>query len=164
MVEAKRSINVKIPEDLHAKVKAEQAAQEHTMSQYIEQVLEEHFRRGSETTNASELSDIKAGKTWVVRVIRHYQAAHPDLIAKTFLLDLAETALEMFAKAESKASGVSCSEAQEPVDQPDTSTAEKSPDERKSTDGAYTGTEDGEKDSPEDENSEAKQPDSGGSK
>lgn len=113
MVENTRGITVKIPADLHAQVKAEQEALELTMSQYIQQVLEEHFsRKEGKTMEATRTLAFQVGEELFQRVKR-YLAAHPNLTQKAFIISLVEEALEEFEAQESTEAGVSAQEAQE---------------------------------------------------
>lgn len=45
-MEQKKNLCAMIPENLHRKVREEQEKEELTLSQYVENVLKEHFERG----------------------------------------------------------------------------------------------------------------------
>lgn len=152
MVETTRGITVKIPADLHAQVKAEQEALELTMSQYIQQVLEEHFsRKEGKTMEATRTLAFQVGEELFQRVKR-YLAAHPNLTQKAFIIGLVEEALAEFEAQESTEAGVSAQEAQEADDEALAGESDEA-----DANGPDSAAEDemGDTDGPEDENEDA---------
>ena len=117
MVETTRGITVKIPAGLHAQVKAEQEALELTMSQYIQQIIEEHFsRKEGKTMEATRTLAFQVGEELFQRVKR-YLAAHPNLTQKAFIIGLVEEALAEFEALESTEAGVNAQEARKAQDE-----------------------------------------------
>lgn len=135
MVEGTRGITVKVPEEIHAQAKAEQESLELTMSQYIELVLQEHFRKGGKTMGTRTLA-FQVSEELFQRV-KHYLAAHPHMTQKDFVIGLIKPALKEFEAEEAEARNAGGQEAQEATDEPETG---GSPDE--GTDGENTDTED----------------------
>ena len=158
MVETTRGITVKIPADLHAQVKAEQEALELTMSQYIQQVLEEHFsRKEGKTMEATRTLAFQVGEELFQRVKR-YLAAHPNLTQKAFIIGLVEEALAEFEAQESTEAGVSAQEAQEAQEEAPAGESDEADD-----DGPDSAAEDeaGDTDGPEGENEDVADADDG---
>lgn len=158
MVEGTRGITVKVPEEIHAQAKAEQESLELTMSQYIELVLQERFRKGGKTMGATRTLAFQVSEE-LFQQVKRYLAAHPGLTQKDFVIELIERALEEFEAEEATAAAAGEQEAQEPADAPDADDTEESPD--KGDDGENTATED-DTDSLESDNPDADEPDSGG--
>lgn len=155
MVENTRGITVKIPADLHAQVKTEQEALELTVSQYIQQVLEEHFsRKEGKTMEATRTLAFQVSEDLFQRVKR-YLAAHPNLTQKAFIIGLVEEALAEFEAQETAERDVSAQEAQETDDE--ALTGESDDEDGYGPDSAAEDDED-DTDSPEDESPETEEP------
>lgn len=152
MVENTRGISAKIPADLHAQVKAEQEALELTVSQYIQQVLVEHFsRKEGKTMEATRTLAFQVNEDLFQRVKR-YLAAHPNLTQKAFIIGLVEEALAEFEAQETAERDVSAQEAQEEV------LAGESGDEDGYGPDSATEDDEDDTDSPEDEGPETEEP------
>lgn len=158
MVEETRGITVKIPADLHAKVKTEQESLEFTMSQYIQQVLEEHFSgKEGKTMEATRTLAFQVSEDLFQRV-KQYLAAHPNLTQKQFVISLIEEALEDYEAEQAAEQAVGGQEGQGADDEDND---EESPDEggygpdsaQESPEGEYGEYQDAE-DSPEAERDE----------
>lgn len=90
----KKNLCAPISIELHAKVRAEQERLGQTLSEYVEQVLREHFEGRSKNTMSEK------GRTMAFQVpeeffqrIKAYLAAHPGLSQKEFVIGLVEDAL-----------------------------------------------------------------------
>lgn len=92
-MEKKKNLCAMIPETLHSKVREEQEKQVLTLSQYVENVLKEHFERGGKAmdgkirTLAFQISDELFGK-----IKEHLKKT--GLSQKDFVINLIEHALE----------------------------------------------------------------------
>ena len=92
-MEKKKNLCAMIPKTLHTKVREEQEKQELTLSQYVEQVLKEHFERGGKEmegkikTLAFQVSEELFG-----RIKEHLKKT--GLSQKDFVIGLIEQALE----------------------------------------------------------------------
>ena len=90
----KKNLCAPITIELHAKVREEQERLGQTLSEYVEQVLREHFEGRSKNTMSEK------GRTMAFQVpeeffqrIKAYLAAHPGLSQKEFVIGLVEDAL-----------------------------------------------------------------------
>ena len=90
----KKNLCAPITMELHQKVRAEQERLGQTLSEYVEQVLREHFEGRSKNTMSEK------GRTMAFQVpeeffqrIKAYLAAHPGLSQKEFVIGLVEDAL-----------------------------------------------------------------------
>lgn len=96
-----KGISVQVPVDLHARVKAEQERLEMTMSEYIQQVLEEHFtpkfmeKGGNDMSGNARTLAFQVSEELFQRV-KHYLSKHPSLTQKSFVIGLIEKELERF--------------------------------------------------------------------
>lgn len=102
-----KGISVQVPVDLHAKVKAEQDQLELTMSEYIQQVLEEHFTPKSNAKGGNDMSG--STRTLAFQVseelfqrIEDYLSKHRHLTKKRFVVDLIEAELNQFEALEAR--------------------------------------------------------------
>ena len=92
-MEKKKNLCAMIPKTLHTKVREEQEKQELTLSQYVEQVLKEHFERGGKEmegkikTLAFQVSEELFG-----RIKEHLKKT--GLSQKDFVIGLIEQALD----------------------------------------------------------------------
>lgn len=92
-MEKKKNLCAMIPETLHRKAREEQEKQELTLSQYVEQVLKEHFERGGKEmegklkTLAFQVSEELFG-----RIKEHLKKT--GLSQKDFVIGLIEQALD----------------------------------------------------------------------
>ena len=90
----KKNLCAPISIELHAKVREEQERLGQTLSEYVEQVLREHFEGRSKNRMSEK------GRTMAFQVpeeffqrIKAYLAAHPGLSQKEFVIGLVEDAL-----------------------------------------------------------------------
>lgn len=96
-----RGITVKVPAELHEKVKAEQELLEKTMNQYIEMVLEEHFnpkiieKGGTDMNSNNRTLAFQVSEEFFQRV-KDYLAKHPKLKQRDFVVGLIEQELDRF--------------------------------------------------------------------
>lgn len=91
-----RGITVKVPADLHTKVRDEQESLEMTMSSYIAMVLEEHFntdKRGGKGLENMRTLAFQVSEDLFQRLKAHL-AENPKLTQKSFVIGLIEQALE----------------------------------------------------------------------
>ena len=87
--------------ELHAKVREEQERLGQTLSEYVEQVLREHFEGRSKNRMSEK------GRTMAFQVpeeffqrIKAYLAAHPGLSQKEFIVGLVEEALAQWEQSQ----------------------------------------------------------------
>lgn len=96
-----KGISVQVPVDLHARVKAEQEQLELTMSEYIRQVLEEHFtpklteKGGNDMDGNTRTLAFQVSEELFQRV-KDYLSKHRNLTQKSFVIGLIETELKRF--------------------------------------------------------------------
>ena len=96
-----KGISVQVPVDLHARVKAEQEQLELTMSEYIRQVLEEHFtpklneKGGNDMDGNTRTLAFQVSEELFQRV-KDYLSKHRNLTQKSFVIGLIEAELKRF--------------------------------------------------------------------
>ena len=119
-MEQKKNLCAMIPETLHRKVREEQEKEELTLSQYVENVLKEHFERGGKVmegktrTLAFQVSEELFGK------IKEY-LKRTGLSQKDFIIGLIEQALE----EEENVKARQAAEAEEPLGAGETAERER---------------------------------------
>lgn len=92
-MEKKKNLCAMIPETLHTKVREEQEKQELTLSQYVEQVLKEHFERGGkEMEGKTRTLAFQVSEELFGRIKEHLKKT--GLSQKDFIIGLIEQALE----------------------------------------------------------------------
>ena len=102
-----RGITVKVPAELHEKVKAEQELLEKTMNQYIEMVLEEHFnpkiieKGGTDMNSNNRTLAFQVSEDFFQRV-KDYLAKHPNLKQRDFVVGLIAQELDRFETQENQ--------------------------------------------------------------
>lgn len=100
-----RGITVKVPPDLHEKVKAEQELLQQTMNQYIQMVLEEHFKinekGGTDMNSNNRTLAFQVSEEFFQRV-KDYLAKHPKLKQREFVVGLIEQELDRFEAQEAQ--------------------------------------------------------------
>lgn len=85
-----------IPEELHGRVKQEQEALALTLAQYVEMVLEEHFKKGGrEMANGIRTLAFQVSEELFARV-KGYLAEHPGLSQREFVIGLITRELERY--------------------------------------------------------------------
>ncbi len=93
-MEKRKNLCAMIPEELHGRIKSEQEALSLTLPQYMEMVLEEHFRKGEMAngtrTLAFQVSDELFGR------VKGYLARHPKLSQREFVVGLIERELDAY--------------------------------------------------------------------
>jgi predicted DNA-binding protein len=95
-MEETRGITVKVPAELHNRVRTEQESLEMTMSSYITMVLEEHFnpnRKGGNSMNSTRTLAFQVSEELYQRIKDHL-ARNPGLTQKSFVIGLIEQALK----------------------------------------------------------------------
>lgn len=97
-----RGISVSVPADLHDKVKEEVAAKELTMSQYIIQIIEEHFNGGNKIMSDKRTIAFQADEELFQR-LKAYLGRHPEQNQKAFITRLLEEALAADEMAQTRA-------------------------------------------------------------
>lgn len=99
-MEKRKNLCAMIPEELHGRVKQEQEALAMTLAQYVEMVLEEHFRKGGEEmangtrTLAFQVSEELFGR------VKEYLAKHPGMNQKKFVIGLITKELDRYEAEE----------------------------------------------------------------
>ncbi len=102
-----RGITVKVPVELHEKVKAEQELLQQTMNQYMEMVLEEHFnpknneKGGTDMNSNNRTLAFQVSEEFFQRV-KDYLAKHPKLKQREFVVGLIEQELDRFEAQEAQ--------------------------------------------------------------
>jgi len=102
-----RGITVKVPADLHDKVKAEQELLQQTMNQYIQMVLEEHFnpkineKGGTDMNSNNRTLAFQVSEEFFQRV-KDYLTKHPKLKQREFVVGLIEQELDRFETQEAQ--------------------------------------------------------------
>lgn len=102
-----KGISVQVPVDLHTRVKAEQEQLELTMSQYIEQVLEEHFTPKSDEKGGNKMNGDTRTLAFQVseelfQRVKDYLSKHRHLTQKSFVIGLIEAELDQFEETEAR--------------------------------------------------------------
>ena len=87
-MEKRKNLCAMIPEELHGRVKQEQEALALTLAQYVEMVLEEHFKKGGkEMGNGTRTLAFQVSEELFGRV-KGYLAKHPGLSQREFVIGL----------------------------------------------------------------------------
>lgn len=95
-MEKRKNLCAMIPEELHGKVKQEQEALALTLAQYVEMVLEEHFKKGGkEMGNGTRTLAFQVSEELFGRV-KGYLAKHPGLSQREFVIGLITKELERY--------------------------------------------------------------------
>lgn len=102
-----RGITVKVPVELHEKVKAEQELLQQTMNQYMEMVLEEHFNPKNDEKGGTDMNSNNRTLAFQVseeffQRVKDYLAKHPKLKQKDFFIGLAEQEMDRFEAQEAQ--------------------------------------------------------------
>lgn len=87
-----RGISVSVPAALHERVKEEVASKELTMSQYIIEIIEEHFNGGNKNMSDMRTIAFQADEKLFQR-LKAYLNRHPQESQKSFITGLIEQAL-----------------------------------------------------------------------
>ena len=108
-MEKRKNLCAMIPEELHGRVKQEQEALALTLAQYVEMVLEEHFKKGGkEMANGTRTLAFQVSEELFGRV-KEYLAKHPGLSQREFVIGLITRELERY---EAEAAGENRTEAE----------------------------------------------------
>lgn len=108
-MEKRKNLCAMIPEELHGRVKQEQEALALTLAQYVEMVLEEHFKKGGkEMANGTRTLAFQVSEELFARV-KGYLAKHPGLSQREFVIGLITRELERY---EAEAAGENMTEAE----------------------------------------------------
>lgn len=92
-MEQKKNLCAMIPETLHRKVREEQEKEELTLSQYVENVLKEHFERGGKAMDGKTRTlAFQVTEEFFEKIKAHLKKT--GLSQKDFILGLIEKALE----------------------------------------------------------------------
>lgn len=92
-MEQKKNLCAMIPETLHRKVREEQEKEELTLSQYVENVLKEHFERGGKAMDGKTRTlAFQVSEEFFEKIKAHLKKT--GLSQKDFILGLIEQALE----------------------------------------------------------------------
>lgn len=95
-MEKRKNLCAMIPEELHGRVKQEQEALGLTLAQYVEMVLEEHFKKGGkEMANGTRTLAFQVSEELFGRV-KEYLAKHPGLNQREFVIGLITKELERY--------------------------------------------------------------------
>ncbi len=87
-MEKRKNLCAMLPEELHGRVKQEQEALALTLAQYVEMVLEEHFKKGGkEMANGTRTLAFQVSEELFARV-KGYLAEHPGLSQREFVIGL----------------------------------------------------------------------------
>ena len=93
-MEKRKNLCAMIPEELHGRVKQEQEALALTLAQYVEMVLEEHFKKGGkEMGNGTRTLAFQVSEELFGRIKAHL--AKTGMSQKDFVIRLIEQALEV---------------------------------------------------------------------
>ncbi len=110
----KKNLCAPISIELHAKVREEQERLGQTLSEYVEQVLKEHFEGRSKNAMSEK------GRTMAFQVpeeffqrIKAYLTAHPGLTQKEFIIGLVEDALTQWEQGQNASERVAGQETEE---------------------------------------------------
>lgn len=108
-MEKRKNLCAMIPEELHGRVKQEQEALALNLAQYVEMVLEEHFKKGGkEMANGTRTLAFQVSEELFARV-KGYLAKHPGLSQREFVIGLITRELERY---EAEAAGENMTEAE----------------------------------------------------
>ena len=95
-MEKRKNLCAMIPEELHGRVKQEQEALALNLAQYVEMVLEEHFKKGGkEMGNGTRTLAFQVSEELFGRV-KGYLAKHPGLSQREFVIGLITKELERY--------------------------------------------------------------------
>lgn len=95
-MEKRKNLCAMIPEELHGRVKQEQEALALNLAQYVEMVLEEHFKKGGkEMANGTRTLAFQVSEELFARV-KGYLAKHPGLSQREFVIGLITRELERY--------------------------------------------------------------------
>ena len=95
-MEKRKNLCAMIPEELHGRVKQEQEALALNLAQYVEMVLEEHFKKGGkEMGNGTRTLAFQVSEELFGRV-KEYLAKHPGLSQREFVIGLITRELERY--------------------------------------------------------------------
>lgn len=95
-MEKRKNLCAMIPEELHGRVKQEQEALALTLAQYVEMVLNEHFKKGGkEMANNTRTLAFQVSEELFTRV-KGYLAKHPGLSQREFVIGLITRELERY--------------------------------------------------------------------
>ena len=102
-----KGISVQVPVDLHTRVKAEQEQLELTMSQYIEQILEEHFtpkldEKGGNKMNGDTRTLAFQVSEELFQRAKDYLSKHRHLTQKSFVIGLIKAELNQYEALEAR--------------------------------------------------------------
>lgn len=102
-----KGISVQVPVELHARVKVEQEQLELTMSQYIQQIIEEHFTpkingKGGNDMNGNTRTLAFQVSEELFQRIKDYLGKHSGLKQKAFVVGLIEAELARFEAEEAQ--------------------------------------------------------------
>lgn len=99
-MEKRKNLCAMIPEGLHEKVRREQETLELTLAQYVEMVMEEHFRKGGkEMANGTRTLAFQVSEELFGRV-KSYLAGHPGMSQKEFVVGLITKELDRYEAEE----------------------------------------------------------------
>lgn len=91
-MEKRKNLCAMIPEELHGRVKQEQEALALTLAQYVEMVLEEHFKKGGkEMGNGTRTLAFQVSEELFARIKEHLKLTGQS--QKEFVIGLIEQAL-----------------------------------------------------------------------
>ena len=112
-MEKRKNLCAMIPEELHGRVKQEQEALALTLAQYVEMVLEEHFKKGGkEMANGTRTLAFQVSEELFARV-KGYLAEHPGLSQREFVIGLITKELERYEAEGSERNTAEAGEARE---------------------------------------------------
>ena len=112
-MEKRKNLCAMIPEELHGRVKQEQEALALNLAQYVEMVLEEHFKKGGkEMANGTRTLAFQVSEELFGRV-KGYLAEHPGLSQREFVIGLITRELERYEAEGSERNTAEAGEARE---------------------------------------------------
>ncbi len=131
-----KGVTCKIPLELHDRITAETRQNESTMSEFIEQIILEHYAKGAITMGKTRTMAFQVSEELFQQIkdylARYEQTYHRKLSQKEFVISLIEQALaeadEEFAAAEA-AAAEDLSDGVEDMDQEDEVTSDVESDE-----------------------------------
>lgn len=99
-MEKRKNLCAMIPEELYKRVKQEQEALALTLAQYVEMMLNEHFKKGGkEMTNNTRTLAFQVSEELFTRV-KGYLAKHLGLSQREFVIGLITRELERYEEEE----------------------------------------------------------------
>lgn len=96
-IEARRNLCAQIPESLHTRVRQEQDALGKTLSQYVEEMLTEHFTvKGDKSMEGTRTLALQIPEELFERLKVHLKSQPKDMkiSQKQFIIDLIQRALD----------------------------------------------------------------------